>query len=296
MKRISLILISIVMGILPASAKEQTKYFEFGDITSIYARSPFCVHITQGSSDKVTVVYDDEIEKCFKLDVSYSDTGCIGLQLEQLTKKIIFDDPSCLDRIDVYFEMDDIRSVKLIGNVTAEFAGNFTSDDLTIDTGYRSVVKNLKVNGESLLIDAGVSSTINLEGDFQKTVKIEASGSSKIKMTGNTTEIDAYIGTVSTLKYVGNAKSCKVRCHGSASAKLTGNAENCEYGCGSGAEIDAKKFICKNATVEMTGTSTAIVNVSELMKYHVGRAAKLIYYGDGKLHNLNEDDNVINGK
>ena len=277
---------------LPASAKEQTKYFEFGDITSIYARNPFRVHITQGSSDKVTVVYDDEIEKCFKLDVRYSDTGCIALQLEQLTKK----DPSCLDRIDVYFEMDDIKSIKLIGSVTADFAGNFTSDDLTIETGNRSVVKNLKVNGESLLIDAGVSSTINLEGDFQKTVKIEATGSSKIRMTGNTTEIDAYLGTVSTLKYVGNAVSCKIRCTGSASAELKGNAENCEYGCGSGAEIDAKMFICKNASVEMTGTSTAIVNVSELMKYHVGRAAKLIYYGDAKLHNLNEDDNVINGR
>lgn len=292
MKQISLILIAVFIGMLPASAKEQTKYFEFGDITSIYARSPFRVHITQGSSDKVTVVYDDEIEKRFKLDVRYSDTGCIALQLEQLTKN----EPSCLDRIDVYFEMDVIKSIKLIGSVTADFAGNFTSDDLTIDTGNRSVVKNLKVNGESLLIDAGVSSTINLEGDFQKTVKIEASGSSKIRMTGNTTEIDAYLGTVSTLKYVGNAVSCKIRCTGSASAELKGNAENCEYGCGSGAEIDAKKFICKNASVEMTGTSTAIVNVSELMKYHVGRAAKLIYYGDAKLHNLNEDDNVINGR
>ena len=46
----------------------------------------------------------------------------------------------------------------------------------------------------------------------------------------------------------------------------------------------------------MTGTSTAIVNVSELMKYHIARSAKLIYYGDAKLHNLNEDDNVINGR
>ena len=211
MKQISLILIAVFIGMLPASAKKQTKYFEFGDITSIYARSPFRVHITQGSSDKVTVVYDNEIEKCFKLDVSYSDTGCIGLQLEQLTKKIIFDDPSCLDKIDVYFEMDDIKSIKLIGNVTADFAGNFTSDDLTIETGNRSVVKNLKVNGESLLIDAGVSSTINLEGDFQKTVKIEATRSSKIRMTGNTTKIDVYRGTVSTLKYVGNAVSCKIR-------------------------------------------------------------------------------------
>ena len=211
MKQISLILIAVFIGMLPASAKKQTKYFEFGDITSIYARSPFRVHITQGSSDKVTVVYDDEIEKCFKLDVSYSDTGCIGLQLEQLTKKIIFDDQFCLDKIDVYFEMDDIKSIKLIGSVTADFAGNFTSDDLTIETGKRSVVKDLKVNGESLLIDAGVSSTINLEGDFQKTVKIEATGSSKIRMTGNTTKIDVYRGTLRILKYVGNAVSCKIR-------------------------------------------------------------------------------------
>ena len=128
-----------------------------------------------------------------------------------MTKKIIFDDPSSLDKIDVYFEMDDIKSIKLIGSVTADFAGNFTSDDLTIETGNRSVVKNLKVNGESLLIDAGVSSTINLEGDFQKTVKIEATGSSKIRMTGNTTEIYVYRGTVKTLKYVGNAVSCKIR-------------------------------------------------------------------------------------
>ena len=46
----------------------------------------------------------------------------------------------------------------------------------------------------------------------------------------------------------------------------------------------------------MTGTSTAIVNISELMKYHVARSAKLIYYGDAKLHNLNEDVNVFNGR
>ena len=78
MKQISLILISIVMGMLPASAKKQTKYFEFGDITSIYARSPFRVHITQGSSDKVTVVYDDEIEKSFKLTAIGNGQFCGG--------------------------------------------------------------------------------------------------------------------------------------------------------------------------------------------------------------------------
>ena len=126
-------------------------------------------------------------------------------------------------------------------------------------------------------------------------MKIEATGSSKITMKGNSPEIEADLGTTSKLKYVGDAVSCKIRCSGSSSAELIGNAENSEYGCYSGAEINAKEFICKNATVEMTGYSTTIVNVSELIKYHVARSAKLIYYGDAKLYNLNDDDNVING-
>lgn len=296
MKRISLIFIAFVMVMFSANAKEQTKVFEFGDITSIYARFPFQIYITQGSSDKVTVVFDDGIEKCFKLDVSYSDSGCLNLQLEQLTKKIVLEDPSCLDRIYVYLEMDDISSIRLSSEVTAHFKGDFTSDDLTIETGYRSVIKNLKVNGESLQVDAGVSSRINLEGDFQKSVILGVYGSSKITMKGNSTAIEASLGTTSTLKYIGNAQFCKVECSGSSSAELEGKAENCEFRCFSGAKIDAKKFICKNASVEMTGTSTATVNVSELMKYHVARASKLIYYGDAKHHNLNEDDNVVNGR
>ena len=71
MKKIIITLAVAAMAMFSANAEEKTKAYDFGDITGIDANFLYTVHVTEGKSDKVTLVYDDMIETFLDLEVSY---------------------------------------------------------------------------------------------------------------------------------------------------------------------------------------------------------------------------------
>ena len=86
MKKLLLTIAAAALSFLALSAEEKTKVSEFGDITRLEVSFLYEVHITEGTSGKVTVVYESDYEKHLRVKYRESDSQLL-LHLDEIPKK-----------------------------------------------------------------------------------------------------------------------------------------------------------------------------------------------------------------
>lgn len=300
MKRFLLTLAAAAITFITADAEEKTRTYDFGDITSIDANFLYSIHVTEGRSDKVTVVYDDMMDSFLDLEVIYSD-GTLRLSRKVRDRKSekkfgAWVSRSDRKRVYVYLEMDDIRSISVSGAAHITFEGTFKTDDLDIDISGASSLKELQVNGKSMDVDCSGASKVSVSGNFSKEVGIEVSGASKMSYTGDSETLEADMSGASSFKCEGKYSTADITCSGASNAEFTGKVGKAEYECSGASSIDAQDFIARTVSVELTGACKADVHASDDIYYNVSRSSKVIYYGDAKLHNRNTDTNIVKGR
>ena len=300
MKRFFITFALATMALLTAAAGEKTRTYDFGDITSIDANFLYNIHVTEGRSGKVTVVYDDMIETFLDLEIIYRD-GTLRLSRTVRDRKSekkfgAWASRSDSKRVDVYLEMDNIRSISMSGATHIAFEGSFKANELDIDISGASSLKALQINGKSMEVDCSGASKVSVSGNFSKEVEIEVSGASKLAYSGDSETLEADMSGASSFKCEGNYSTADITCSGASNAEFAGNVGNVEYECSGASSIDAENYMSKTASIELTGACKAKVHADEDLYYNVSRSSKITYYGDAKLYNRTEDYNVIKGR
>ena len=292
MKKFFISLTALALAMFSANAEEKTKTYDFGDITGIAAGGAYQVHVTEGKSDKVKVVYDSDIETYVELEVRYfSGTLTLTRKQEKQFKNWTND-----TKIHVYLEMDDINKIELSGASKAEFTGKFKAEDLEIEISGASSISDLLVNGKKLEANCSGASNASISGNFTDEVELDLSGAVKLEYNGNSDILDADLSGASRLNCNGNFSTCTIVCTGASNAEISGKGVKADFECTGASSIEAKEFIVKTAEVELTGASKAKVYATDNLYHNVTRASKMTYYGEGKLHNRNEDPNIVKGK
>lgn len=300
MKRFLLTLAAAAISLFAADAEEKTKTYDFGDITGIDASFLYTIHVTEGKSDKVTLVYDDMIETFLDLEVSYKD-GNLRLSRKVRDKKSEnkfgrWISGADRKRVDVYLEMDNIRSIKVSGAAQITFEGNFKADDLDIDISGASSLKDLQVNGKSMDVDCSGASKLSVSGNFSKEVGIEVSGAGGMTYHGDSETLEVDLSGASSFKCDGKHSTADIRCSGASKAELKGKGNYAEYDCSGASSINAEDFSVKKAEVELSGASSLKLSVSDELNYNVSTASKMTYYGDPVLYNKSSSSNVVKGR
>lgn len=280
------------MAVFAASAEEKTKTYDFGDITSISAGSNFQVFVTQGKSDKVKVVYDSDIEKYASIDVRYH-AGRLSLivKQEKPLKRWTND-----NQILVYLEMDDISMIDMSGAAKVTFTGRFKTEYLDLDISGAAGVYDLEITGHTLDADISGASKASITGSFPKKIDIDLSGASKMKLNADSEILKADVSGAGKLVCSGNYKESHICCTGASDAEIVGKTLTAEYECSGASSVNAKELHAKKAEVELTGASKASVYASDELHYNVSRSSKMVYYGDAKLYNHNDDTNIVKGR
>lgn len=300
MKRFLLTLAAAAISLIAADAEEKTKTYDFGDITGIDASFLYTIHVTEGRSDKVTVVYDDVLETFLDLEVVYID-GTLRLSRKVRDRKSEnkfgrWMSGADRKRVDVYLEMDNIKSIRISGAAEIIFEGAFKADDLDIDISGASSLKDLHVNGKSMEVDCSGASKVSVSGNFSKEVGIEVSGASRMTYTGDSETLEADMSGASSFKCEGKHSTADIKCSGASNAEFAGKVGKAEYECSGASNIDAEKYITRTVCVELTGACKAKVHADEDLYYNVSRSSRITYYGDAKLHNRSADNNVVKGR
>lgn len=292
MKRILMTIAAAAMALLAVHAEEKTMVYDFGEITSIDAGYNYEIHVTEGRSDKVKVVFDSEVEDL--LEVRYSSNG------KRLT---LFAKNNISQRIrngrtvpvHVYLEMRYINTLSLSGAAKADFTGSFKTENLDLDVSGAAGVSGLEIEGITMDADCSGAADVYLTGTFMDKVDLDISGAAKMVYDGDSKALDADVSGASKFKCSGRFDECEVKCNGASSATLSGKASAAEYECTGASSIDAQDFIVKNVDVELAGASKAKVHATGELRHNVSRASKMTWFGNAKIIDLNNDSNIVKG-
>lgn len=294
MKRILITLAIVALALFTANAEERTKVYQFGDITKIEAGFMYDLHVTEGKSSEVTVVYDDKYERHMRVNFNQYESK-LTLELNDIPKvfkQMNGEQP----HIHVYIEMDHIDSIVLMGASTADFNGKFSSDNVDIRMNGATKLNSLNITGKNLSLSTSGAGKVEIYGTFSRSVEMDLSGAANTFLKIDTPELEGELSGASDVIYEGKATICDLECSGAASIDMKGEADKV-YFEGSGAcSIDARDFVAEYVDLTLSGASKAKVNATKLIRHDISRACKMTYYGDAELENISEDSNIVRGR
>lgn len=292
MKKLIITLAAVILTASSMNAEEKTATYDYGDISSISAGYNYQIHITEGKSGKVKIVYDSDIEDMLKIYYSDSNDKLTLYIKNEYARKL----KNTGNRpIQVYLEMDDIYSIDLSGGAKASFTGNFRTKHLNLDISGAATMQELPINGLSMDADFSGAANVSVSGNFTKEVDIDLSGASKMTFHGNSESMEADISGAGKMNCVGNFDECDISCSGASKAELEGKAMIVEFECSGASSIEASDFHVMEADIELSGASRAKVNASKELRYDVSSSSKMTYYGDAKLINNSSNSNIVKG-
>lgn len=286
-------LASLTLALFSADAEEKTRTFNFGDIESLDINYCYQVHVTEGESGSVKIVYDSAFDEFIVADYNSVSRMLVMNMDKKMPKRLTV---GRSPQIHVYVEMDEITALQISGAASVTFDGEYKGNDLRIELSGASKISNLNIDGKSLRFTCSGASSGSIEGSFAGNVDLVLSGASRLDCNCDGEEFSAEVSGASKLDFEGECDSADVRCSGASSASLEGRATEAEFECSGASKIEAEDFITKNLRANLSGASKAEVHATSNLTYTVSRACKIIYHGDAVLKNLTSEPNVVKGR
>lgn len=291
MKRFFMIMAVMVAAVFTLNAQEKTKTYKFGDIKSIDAGYSYKIYVTEGSSKEVTVVYDKELEDY--MTVSYSALASeLVLRMDELPRRLRNGNFS---NIKVYVKMDEIENIDLSGAASVSFEGRYKASDLDVELSGASSLSGLVVTANTLGADCSGAASFNIEGVFKGSVEMELSGAVNGRFSGRGDDFEGELSGACNLDADLEFRNCDLNCSGASKAELAGKTDRLSVDGSGACSIDAKDLNADYASVDLSGASKAKVNADKELRYDIPRSCKITYYGNAKLINLSDDNNVVKG-
>lgn len=291
MKRFLITLAAAVIVTMAANAEEKTKTYNFGDITRLSASITYEVHVTEGNSGKVTVVYESDYERHLRIKYDKKESR-LDLHMNDIPKKY---KKGLQPHVDVYIEMDKIDHITTSGGAEVHFAGHFHAGQLDISCMGASEIDGLDITAEHLSATLSGASKAEISGIVSDDTEFDISGASSLRFRMDTDEQDAESSGASKIDGFGNITQCRLECSGAAKVCLEGKGDYLDAQCSGASSIDARKYIVRAAEIELSGASGAKVNATEEIRHNVSRASKMTYYGNAVLIDINESSNIVRG-
>ena len=254
MKKIFLVLATVVAFSVSVFAANITKDVKVGDFTKIDVSHSFDITVVKSSRPGVTITIDQEYEPYLVAKVS-NGVLYIGIDSERL--------PSKLSRNigDKVFEAK--VSVKELYNLDMSGASTFYSDDVFKVNEFKgrfsgaSKVKKLCVESREGDFDVSGASKINLECVMDD-CSMDVSGASNVNLNVKCGELD-------------------LDCSGAAKIVMAGESKSMDLDGSGASKIDGAKMVCDAAGVDLSGASSATVEVIKHLEVDLSGASKLYY-------------------
>lgn len=233
----SIILTTVLLFALVASAQVTKKTLELTEFKSIYNNSNYTVYLKQTNKQEVSV---EALTEIYELTTILVENGILMINVERKP-----DNPNK----SVWAKIDDIKlnptmkiyvSVKNLNDLQVNGAGKIISEN------------SLAASSLNLAVSGSGSMDLDIKGDV---VKAEVSGSGKIALRGYASSIDALLsgsGTINGFNCPLDAAKVKVSGSGSCELNVTTTIDALVVGSGS----VKHKGNTKNATKKVYGSGT----------------------------------------
>lgn len=290
MKKYLLTLAAIIIAATSANAAEKTKTYNFGEITGIEAGMNYQIHVTQGNSDKITVIYDSAYEQY--MNIRHAG-NVLHMDIKELPRKLR---SMNLKPIKVYLEMEFIREIELSGASSASFSGEFQAKNLDIDISGATKLHGLYINGDKMSIDCSGASDLSIKGKFTSDIEVDLSGAADMEFDGECLTLDCELSGACNMRGNISFRTGSIECSGASKTNLTGNADKLSIDGSGACSIDTEGISADMVHIRLSGACKARVRASGQIYHDIARSCKMTYFGDAELHDQNEDSNIVRGR
>lgn len=254
MKKIFLFMAAMVAFSANIFAANITKDVKVGDFTKIDVSYSFDITVVKSSEPSVTITIDEEYEPYLVVRVSHG-VLFVGIDSARLPNRL------SKNMGNKVFEAE--IGVKELSGLSMSGATSFYSDEvfevLEFDGEFSgaSNVKKLCVEAKEGDFDISGASKLNLNGVFDD-CSLDASGASNVYIEGKFGELD-------------------IDCSGASKIVMDGQAKSMDLDGSGASKIDGAKMVCETAVVDLSGASSATVEVVKYLEVDLSGASKLYY-------------------
>lgn len=254
MKKIFLFMAAMVAFSANIFAANITKDVKVGDFTKIDVSYSFDITVVKSSEPSVTITIDEEYEPYLVVRVSHG-VLFVGIDSARLPNRL------SKNMGNKVFEAE--IGVKELSGLSMSGATSFYSDEvfevLEFDGEFSgaSNVKKLCVEAKEGDFDISGASKLNLNGVFDD-CSLDASGASNVYIEGKFGELD-------------------IDCSGASKIVMDGQTKSMDLDGSGASRIDGAKMVCETAVVDLSGASSATVEVVKYLEVDLSGASKLYY-------------------
>ena len=254
MKKIFLFMAAMVAFSANIFAANITKDVKVGDFTKIDVSYSFDITVVKSSEPSVTITIDEEYEPYLVVRVSHG-VLLVGIDSARLPNRL---SKNLGNKV---FEAE--IGVKELSGLSMSGATSFYSDEvfevLEFDGEFSgaSNVKKLCVEAKEGDFDISGASKLNLNGVFDD-CSLDASGASNVYIEGKFGELD-------------------IDCSGASKIVMDGQTKSMDLDGSGASRIDGAKMVCETAVVDLSGASSATVEVVKYLEVDLSGASKLYY-------------------
>lgn len=254
MKKIFLFMAAMVAFSANIFAANITKDVEVGNFTKIDVSYSFDITVVKSSEPSVTITVDEDYEPYLVVRVSHG-VLFVGIDSARLPNRL---SKNLGNKV---FEAE--IGVKELSGLSMSGATSFYSDEvfevLEFDGEFSgaSNVKKLCVEAKEGDFDISGASKLNLNGVFDD-CSLDASGASNVYIEGKFGELD-------------------IDCSGASKIVMDGQTKSMDLDGSGASKIDGAKMVCETAVVDLSGASSATVEVVKYLEVDLSGASKLYY-------------------
>lgn len=254
MKKIFLFMAAMVAFSANIFAANITKDVKVGDFTKIDVSYSFDITVVKSSEPSVTITVDEDYEPYLVVRVSHG-VLFVGIDSARLPNRL---SKNLGNKV---FEAE--IGVKELSGLSMSGATSFYSDEvfevLEFDGEFSgaSNVKKLCVEAKEGDFDISGASKLNLNGVFDD-CSLDASGASNVYIEGKFGELD-------------------IDCSGASKIVMDGQTKSMDLDGSGASRIDGAKMVCETAVVDLSGASSATVEVVKYLEVDLSGASKLYY-------------------
>lgn len=234
--------------------------FVFSEITAIKASSVFEVEVTKSNAGRVTVTAP---KRTLEHIIVKHEGGALILRVENgysFSSNKPARGKNLRGPIKVTVEAAKLSKIDLSGASKITLKDSFNEDECFVDLSGATNAKLGNLSARKMKYDVSGASSLIQNGSFTE-VSIDASGASKVKITGNIVTLDADIS-------------------GASSVILNGKGESVNVDASGASVFSGEEFTVNNAKVDLSGASKGKIRVLRSIKGELSGASKLIYSGN----------------
>ncbi len=284
MKRLFVMLVAMAIFSVSLLAGNVTKDVKVDSFNKLDVSYCFDVTVEKSAREYLTITIDKDYEQYLVVDVR-NGVLHIGIDTERIPNGLLRNNggKTFVAKVGV----SDLTGIEMSGATSFYSDDKFGASRFVAKLSGASKVEKLVVDAVTGYFGVSGSSKLNLRGEIHECT-VNTSSASKLNMDVVSRDVELDLSGSSKASVAGKYGELDVDVSGASNCTLEGRVEALKIEGSGASKINGEQMVAKNCEVDLSGASSASVNVERYLEVDLSGASRLTYNRD--VERLDVDD------